>query len=434
VPACALLVAAAAGQSRTAVARAETAARKVEKEFYTARDRLKAIQMARLFTPKAVETTDIVAGPKQDPKQFQFHLNDEVTCTFDKPGSEMNGNTPKFSCTITRVTDAGGAVQTLVADMDEEAVKVKFGASNREVYAEVVSTRLLWALGYYADSWFPVRVICEGCPENPESGSGVRGTRRFEQATIVRKLDGRKMYEVGHEEEGWSWKELETANGRPSYERDGLKLIGAFIQHSDNKPEQQRLVCDGVTVDQSTNPFTTTCDESKMVVQDVGATLGGGGWFTRETSAKMNLDEWSAKKLWNKAGNAATSEAEVPACEAQLRKSFSATDGLSDPIISEEGRRFAAGLMCQLGDTQIDDLFKVARVSEMPEYHNGDGSFKPGRDEASIVKQWVDAFKQKREDLAGARCRWKEKPADLTVIDNPAHLTSVPNHCSAKPF
>ena len=70
----------------------------------------------------------------------------------------------------------------------------------------------------------------------------------------------------------------------------------------------------------------------------------------------------------------------------------------------------------------------------MPEYHNNDGSFKSGVDEASVVKQWVDAFKQKREELAKARCEWKEKPADLAAIDNPMSLATVPNFCSAKPF
>lgn len=407
---------------------------KVKKEFYTAKDRLEAMRKALLYSPKAVATADIVAGPEQSPTLFQLHLNDEVTCTFDKPGSEMNGKTPKFSCAITRVVDSDGQVQTLLPEMDEEPVKVKFGADNKEVYAEVVSTRLLWALGYYADAWFPVRVVCQGCPVDPESGSGEKATRTFNQTTIVRKFDGRKMYESGHEEQGWSWKELETANGRPTYEKDALKLLGAFIQHSDNKPEQQRLVCNGVNVDQSTNPFTTTCDDSKMLVQDVGATFGGGGWFTSNDSAKMNFGEWSGKRLWNKVGKTGTPEQDCPVCEAKLRKSLAATDGLSDPIISEEGRRFAAGLMCQLSDAQIADLFKVARVAEMPEHHNSDGSFKPGQDEASIVKQWVDAFKEKREELASGRCRWRNKPADLTAIDNPAGLPAVPNHCTASPF
>jgi hypothetical protein len=70
----------------------------------------------------------------------------------------------------------------------------------------------------------------------------------------------------------------------------------------------------------------------------------------------------------------------------------------------------------------------------MPRYHNHDGSFKTGVDEKSIVQKWVTAFKQKREELASGRCLWKDKPADLTVIDNPMNLASVPNHCSAKLF
>src|SRR5450432_4031893 len=108
----------------------------------------------------------------------------------------MGGKTPKFECKITRIESVSGKVQTLTPDMDEEPVKVKFGAGDNEVYAEIVATRLMWALGYYADAWFPVRVECHNCPQNPVSGSGPAGTRTFDPATIVRKLDGHKMYEV----------------------------------------------------------------------------------------------------------------------------------------------------------------------------------------------------------------------------------------------
>jgi hypothetical protein len=407
---------------------------KVEKEFYTTKDRLEAMRTALLYTPKAVADADIITGPEQNKKQFQLHFGDRVTCDFDKPGSQMGGKTDKFSCSITRVESAGGQVQTWNEDMDEEPVKVKFGPSNKELYAEVASTRLIWAMGFYADAWFPVSVECHNCPADPESGSGARATRTFNPATIVRKFDGHKMYQVGKEDQGWSWKELDTVSGRPTYEKDALKLMGVFLQHSDNKPPQQRLVCDGVTVNESTNPFTTTCRESRMLVQDVGATFGGGGWFTSNNSAKMNLGEWSGKKLWNKVGQPGTSESECPVCEADLRKSLTASDGLSNPTISEEGRRFAAGLLCQLSDPQIEALFKVSRVVEMPEYHDGAGSFKAGTTEASILKQWVEAFKQKREELASGRCRWKTKPADLAVVDNPAGLSTVPNYCTAQRF
>ncbi|HMI51593.1 MAG TPA: hypothetical protein VK525_08780, partial [Candidatus Saccharimonadales bacterium] len=45
---------------------------KVEKQFYTPKDRMTAIQAALIFTPKAVSEVNILQGPEQDPKQFQF--------------------------------------------------------------------------------------------------------------------------------------------------------------------------------------------------------------------------------------------------------------------------------------------------------------------------------------------------------------------------
>jgi hypothetical protein len=90
--------------------------------------------------------------------------------------------------------------------------------------------------------------------------------------------------------------------------------------------------------------------------------------------------------------------------------------------------------MCQLTDQQIKDLFVLSRASQTPEWHNKDGSFKSGVTEDSVIQQWVDAFRQKREDLANGRCAWQQKPEDLSVVDNPAGLAPVPNYCTAKPY
>lgn len=408
---------------------AQPAAPKVEKEFYKPQDRLAAMRVASIFTPRAVSDANMITGPPQEPDQFQLHLNDKVTCAFETPGAEKNGNTPKFDCRITRVESADGHVQELTPQMHEEAVKVKFRPDNRETHSEIASTRLFWSLGFYADGMFPVRVTCTNCPSDPQSGGGTRATREFPEGVIERKFPGHKMYVTGKEDQGWSWKEFESI-GAPSYQRDGLKMLAAFVIHSDNKPEQQRLVCDGITVDQTTSPFTTTCRESKMLVQDLGATWGGGGKFTSNSGAKMNLQEWSGKSVWKHAGG----EGHEADCQATLPKSLAASDGLGDPHISEEGRRFTAGLLCQLSDQQLSDLFVVTRVSEMPENRNSDGSFKNGLTEAAIVGQWVSTFKQKREAVAAARCQWINKPADLSEIDNPMHLQTVPNFCAARPF
>lgn len=403
---------------------------KVKPQFFIAKDRQEAIRKAAIYTPKAVAEADIMAGPAQKKGQFQFHMNDKVTCEFVTPGKQMGGNTPKFLCKIVKVESLDGTVQTATDQINDDPLKVKFGDDNREVYAEIVSSRLLWALGFYTDGWYPIRVECTNCPADPETGSGDRAPRTFKEASVVRKFDGHKMVESGKDDQGWSWKELEALNGRPTYEKDGLKLIAAFIHHSDNKPPQQRLVCDTVNTDTTTNPIIVTCHVSGMVVQDVGATFGGGGAFTNNKTAKINFQEWSAKSVWKKVGSAG--DPQPPQCQATLHKSLTAKDGLGDPMISEEGRRFTAGLMCQVSDQQITDMFKLARVAEMPEFHNSDGSFKQGMSEDSITQQWVTVFKQKREDIAAGRCQWKNQPADLNVIDNPANLPTVPNNCVAK--
>ena len=209
---------------------------KVKPQFFTPKDRQEAIRKAAIYTPKAVAEVDIMAGPAQKKKQFQFHMNDKVTCEFVTPGQQMGGNTPKFLCKIVKVESLDGTVQTATDQINDDPLKVKFGDDNREVYAEIVSSRLLWALGFYTDAWYPIRVDCTNCPADPETGSGDRAPRTFKEASVVRKFDGHKMVETGKDEEGWSWKEFEELNGRPTYEKDGLKLMAAFISHSDNKP------------------------------------------------------------------------------------------------------------------------------------------------------------------------------------------------------
>jgi hypothetical protein len=52
----------------------------------------------------------------------------------------------------------------------------------------------------------------------------------------------------------------------------------------------------------------------------------------------------------------------------------------------------------QLSDAQITDLFEVARVDLRPRT--------PGKGQSGYptVAEWVDAFKQKRAEIASRRC------------------------------
>jgi len=189
------------------------------------RTRLNDIRHARVWEHTDIPSMDIRTGPVGP---GAFAPGATVACRYLK--KEMAGNSPKFTCVIP----------------PEDEVKVKFGRDNGEVYAEVAATRLFWALGFPVDRMYPVRVLCEGCPPGPEAVQDARGPAlMFDPASIERKFTGRAL--ETEPESGWSWADLdkvdEAAGGAPRAQRDALKLLAVFIQHTDSKPAQQRLVC-----------------------------------------------------------------------------------------------------------------------------------------------------------------------------------------------
>jgi hypothetical protein len=84
---------------------------------------------------------------------------------------------------------------------------------------------------------------------------------------------------------------------------------------------------------------------------------------------------------------------------ARLKGSF--TGSLGNPKISEAGRAFLAGLLTQLSDAQLHDLFETARVKR----RSADPSNDPDHDTPpASVDAWVTAFKQKRAQIVDQRC------------------------------
>jgi hypothetical protein len=79
-----------------------------------------------------------------------------------------------------------------------------------------------------------------------------------------------------------------------------------------------------------------------------------------------------------------------------LPKSLTGT--LEYPVISEAGRTFVAGLLTQLSDRQLHDLFESALITQRLR--------EPGRARSgfSTVAEWVDAFKDKRRQIVERRC------------------------------
>jgi hypothetical protein len=164
-----------------------------------------------------------------------------------------------------------------------------------------------------------------------------------------------------------------------------------FMQHTDTKPEQQRLVCldeqKGGSKDiAKRKPQQTPCANPFMLINDLGVTFGRANRFNENSAGSMNLVAWSKTPVWK--------EGEV--CIGNLPKSQTGT--LDNPSISEEGRRFLADLLVQLSDAQLRDLFESGRVnlrlSNPADVMSG----------FATVDQWVNTFKQKRDEIVTRRC------------------------------
>jgi hypothetical protein len=335
-------------------------------EALTPRERLEAIRRAGVWSPTDIPSVDIKAGPDA---KGAFASNEWVTCEY-KVKKQVSGHSPKFQCE----TSPG------------HEVKVKYGPRNAEVFGEVLSTRLFWALGFAADRMYPVRVRCHGCPRDPMHGpEGAVKVVEFDPAAIERKLPGRAM--ETRPDSGWSWSELaEIGPEAPPgafAERDALKLLAAFVQHTDNKAANQRLLCP-----KGEEVGRIGCRRPVLMVSDLGLTFGHAGLLNKNTDS-VSLATWSQVPVWK----------DDSRCVAQLKGSF--TGSLSDPKISEAGRAFLARLLVQLTDAQLRDLFATARVKR----RSSDPSRDPDEDApAASVDEWVTAFKLKRAQIVDQRC------------------------------
>jgi hypothetical protein len=327
-------------------------------------ERLEALKRAQVWTSTDIPSIDMTAGPE---RKDAFEGGQTISCEY--VGKKMTGRSPKFTCALS----------------PDDELKVKYGRDNGEVYGEVAATRLLWALGFGADAMYPVKVLCHKCPQRLGGAphDGKLDEILFDPAAVERKAPGHDI--ASKKDEGWSWPELdhvsEAAGGASLAQRDALKLLAVLIQHTDSKPAQQRLVCRDKDWDRE-----TPCQQPFMLINDLGLTFGKSNALNRSTKGAVNFEEWSQTPIWK----------DKTGCVGNLSGSLSGT--LEYPRISEGGRAFLAGLLTQLSDRQIDDMFETARFYLRPRA--------PGTSEtvSATVPEWREAFKNKRDEIVNRRC------------------------------
>lgn len=324
-------------------------------------DRVEALSRAQVWRqPPPISKANLGSDPKQ-PR--------ELSCTFEI--SELGGTAPKFDCRLP----------------DGEKIRVKYGNSP-EVPSEVASSRLLHVLGFGADHVGLVeRVRCYGCPKEPfvtmktlglagaEKLYGkVMDTKEFKDFTwsaVERKHYGRAI--ETEDVEGWAFFELDLIDpkkgGAPRAHVDALRLLAVMLSHWDNKSENQRLLC----LSDNDWPDGGKCSKPFAMMHDIGS-----AWGPR----KVDLPKWEKAPIWSDRASCTTSMDSLPYHGATF----------SPVKISEAGRQHLGGLLSQLSDKQIDDLFRAARFDHSTGFVGLQGH---------PVHEWVRVFKAKVGQITG---------------------------------
>lgn len=369
---------------------------------------------------------------------FRFGPEEEIYCDF-RPRLNRGGN-PKFRCYLMNgPKDKGGLYydqfanlqprvdevdpkQGILMERNEDGVlvpltfrqglksvtlrpfeiKVKYRrlkrpdrVGERDMYTEVAATRLLWALYYPVDRMYRVKSVqCYRCPQNPYRFHTTRRHNQFVTFTeaaveLKYRADEVKPAEPLYDG-GWSWEELHRLRHAPGAEGftaeqrrrvDGLVVLMGLVRHTSSLPSQNRLVCTSNRV-QRVGQYMKFCPDTTILVHDLGATFG--------KSDAESLRTWREHRVWT----------EPESCRSIA---FKTGEGRRQHFeISRAGQLFILDLLDQLSDDHLRAIFESAK------FERYDRSLVPRimTPEAGerIIEQWIDAFKDKVEEIRSVRC------------------------------
>jgi len=247
---------------------------------------------------------------------------------------DKNGTNPKFN-----VTDASG-----------EKWRVKVGA---EAKPEVVASRLLWAVGYFAneDYFVPESHIPNIHMERGSSSIHSDGT--VNDARFSRHLGGDKK--IGT----WEWKDNPFVKTR---EFNGLRVMMALMNGWDLKDVNNAVYQDKKTGKQI------------FLASDIGATFGTNGLAISRAKGRGNLKSYKGSKFITRVSHGTVDFGTPTPPTSVLLLSMGTTVsnyarragmewiGKDIPVADA---RWMGGLLGQLSHEQLIDAFRAGGFSDV---------------------------------------------------------------------
>lgn len=245
---------------------------------------------------------------------------------------DMNGTNPKFD----------------VRDADGKKWRVKEG---EEAQPEVVASRLLWAVGYYANDDY---LVPGGTVQNLKMK---RGDNVLKAGTLLNARFSRKP--GGQEKIGiWEWK---TAPFYGTREFNGLRVMMAVINNWDLKDVNNAVYMDSKN------------SQQVFLVSDIGATFGSNGVSWTKSRSKGNLESFKASGFIQRKTDATVDFSTPKKPTGMLLATLGATsksfamrkdlDWIGNDIPIQDAR-WIGGLLGQLSHQQLVDAFRAGNFPQ----------------------------------------------------------------------
>ncbi len=264
------------------------------------------------------------------------------------PGSPDAAPVAPF--TFVEEDKSGESPKFIVRDARRQLWSVKLGL---EAQAETVATRLVWAVGYFAEEAYHFdeiqveKLLPLSRGREYISNNFVRGVR-FEPRRAGMKRGST-----------WDWQKNPFANTR---ELDGLKVLMILLNNYDARAGNNRII------------YTAAAGgrrEARYYVTDLGATLGKAGGFGGKRS-KNNLEDFLSTDfvLGTKNGVVQFDYDTRPTGLGHLavlhpiyyRNEVKKEKAMRD--IPVEHARWIGSLLTSLSDEQLRDAFRAAHYSQ----------------------------------------------------------------------
>ena len=194
------------------------------------------------------------------------------TADFDYEKEDLKGTNPKFD----------------VRDADGVKWRIKLG---EEAKPETVASRLLWAVGYFAnEDYFLPTIRVRGMePVSKKRRKRVQGLIKPDGTMYNARL---KRYAPGVKKAGiWRWGQNPFIGTR---ELNGLRVMMAVINNWDLTDENNAIYAE-----KSGGQQKCESDSANLVylVSDIGASFGTAGRVRDRSVAKGNLDSYRRSKF-----------------------------------------------------------------------------------------------------------------------------------------